>query len=71
MKRLVITLLSAVAGYVGFAILGYGATLLFSPNMHDLELEAAMTGVFVSGPLGVLVGAVLGAWLSRPGTSRA
>lgn len=67
MKRLVISLLSAIAGYVVFAILGYLGTSFFSSNVHDRELEAAMTGAFVAGPLGVLVGAVLGARLSRPG----
>ncbi len=57
MKRLVITLLAAAAGSAAFAVFGYAAVSLVSSNTHDRALEAAMTAVFVFGPIGAIVGA--------------
>lgn len=66
MKRLIITLLFTLAGFTIFAVSGYAAVSLLSSNTHDRAVEAAMTSVFVFGPLGAIVGGIAGAWLSRP-----
>ncbi|MCC7034204.1 MAG: hypothetical protein IT179_15385 [Acidobacteria bacterium] len=70
MKRLVITLLAAAAGSAAFAVFGYAAVSLVSSNTHDRALEAAMTAVFVFGPIGAIVGAIVGARRSRSKPSR-
>lgn len=49
-----------VAGYVLGGALGYMAVQAFSSNRHDRDLEAAMTGAFVAGPAGAIVGLVIG-----------
>jgi len=58
-------LLGAVAGYVLAAFAAYALTHAFSPNRHDRELEALMTAFFVAGPLGTVVGTVVGALRRR------
>ncbi|MCZ7555172.1 MAG: hypothetical protein M5R41_02050 [Bacteroidia bacterium] len=60
MKRFLYTFLGAVAGYISGAVLGYILVHLFSPNVHDKELEAAMTGAFFSGPVIAVLSAVVG-----------
>ena len=50
---------------------GIGAALgaigieLFSSNSHDRSMEAAMTGAFVTGPIGAILG-VIAALFRRP-----
>lgn len=60
---------AALFGALGFAI-GAGATGLLvsmaSSNTHDLSLEVVMTAFFVGGPLGGLIGAVVGFVRARP-----
>jgi hypothetical protein len=58
MLRFLIVLLSAVSGFVVAAVAGYFLVLSFSPNVHDRALEAAMTSVFVFGPIGAIAAAV-------------
>lgn len=53
-----------VLGYVGGALLGWALVQALSSNMHDKGLEAAMTGAFVAGPAGAVIG-ILAAWLLR------
>ncbi len=60
MKRFGIALLSAVGGYLVAAFVGYVLIGWFSSNVHDRSVEAAMTSVFVFGPLGAVVGFVAG-----------
>jgi prepilin signal peptidase PulO-like enzyme (type II secretory pathway) len=50
-KPLVRGLLWAVAGYPLGALAGYFAVQWLSSNSHDRSVEAAMTAVFVAGPL--------------------
>jgi NAD(P)H-hydrate repair Nnr-like enzyme with NAD(P)H-hydrate dehydratase domain len=45
-------------GYVMGAVLGGLAVSGLSPNRHDRSQEAAMTGAFVTGPIGGLAGAI-------------
>lgn len=65
MKRLAIIVCAAIIGYVVFAFCGYWMISLLSSNMHDRAIESAMTGVFVIGPLGAILGALAGTWFSE------
>lgn len=64
MKRFVVVVLSLVGGYVAGALGGHAAVQRFSANTHDRAVEAAMTGAFVTGPLGAIVGGVVGFMVS-------
>jgi len=59
MPRIVQVLLFAVAGFAVGAAAGYFLISTLSSNSHDRSVEAAMTSIFVCGPLGALVGGVL------------
>lgn len=65
MRRLAVGLLWAVPLYVVAAGSGFFAINALSGNTHDREIEAAMTGAFVVGPLGACVGFVIGVVRSR------
>lgn len=55
MKRFGFGLLYGVVGYLITAAVGYFLILQLSSNNHDRGLEAAMTSIFVCGPIdGVL-----------------
>jgi hypothetical protein len=60
MKRFGVALLFASVAYLAAAIAGYFLIGLFSANVHDRSVEAAMTSAFVLGPLGAVVGFVVG-----------
>jgi hypothetical protein len=64
MRRLLVVLLGVTAGFVSFALCGYAAVELLSSNSHDRSVEAAMTAFFVAGPLGAIVGGIVGAVLA-------
>ncbi len=57
-----------MGGYLCFAVAGYFLVGLLSSNTHDRSVEAAMTSVFVLGPLGALVAIVVGIIRSRRNT---
>lgn len=59
MPRMLAIFLFAVIGFVLGAITGYFLISTFSSNSHDVSVEAAMTGIFVFGPLGALIGAAM------------
>lgn len=61
MRRILLSLLGLVAGYVAGVILGIALVAVASPNMHDKSVEMAMTAAFVTGPMGGILG--LGATL--------
>jgi len=65
-RRLLIGLGCAILGYVAGAFGGGYLVTVFSGNTHDLSVEAAMTGVFVLGPLGAVVAVIIGVYLTRP-----
>ena len=67
MKRIGVAMLFAVVAYVAAAVAGYFLVGLFSGNTHDRSVEAAMTSAFVFGPIGAVVGFVVG--FSRSGRS--
>jgi hypothetical protein len=60
MKRFGIGLLWSIAGYIVVAVASYFLVLQLSSNQHDRELEAAMTGAFLFGPIGAVVAFILG-----------
>lgn len=57
-------LIGLVLGYLLGALLGWGLVQMLSGNRHDKALEAAMTGAFVAGPIGALIGVLVG-WFRR------
>jgi hypothetical protein len=57
MLRFLMVLVSAVAGFIAAAVAGYFIVMWFSSNAHDRALEAAMTSVFVFGPIGAIAAA--------------
>lgn len=63
MRGFVFALIGLVAGYLVGALAGYGLIGMLSSNIHDKPLEMAMTAAFVTGPLGAVVGLVVG-WFS-------
>jgi hypothetical protein len=69
MKRFFKTLISAIAGFAGFAFCGYWLIFLFSSNAHDRSMEAIMTSMFVIGPVGAIVCAIIGFKFSKRAVS--
>ena len=55
MKIVLVSLLAAVAGYFAGVVIGMLAVNLFSSNVHDKSLEAAMSSFFVYGPLAAIL----------------
>lgn len=68
MTRALSGLAHAVAGYGIMAVAGYLLVGQLSGNTHDRSVEAAMTAVFVAGPLGGIIGLAIG--LIRGGRGR-
>jgi hypothetical protein len=60
MQRFGLALVHAIGGYVLAAGIGYFVIQQFSSNVHDRDLEAAMTSAFVAGPIGAVVAFVIG-----------
>ncbi len=60
MRRFGLALVYAIGGYVLAAGIGYFVIQQFSSNVHDRDLEAAMTSAFVAGPIGAVVAFVIG-----------
>ena len=58
MRRFAFSLLGTICGYLLAALAGYAAVIRGSTNTHDRPIEAAMTGAFVTGPLGAILGGV-------------
>jgi hypothetical protein len=60
MKRFGIGLLCGIGGYIVAAFASFFLVLQLSSNMHDREMEAAMTAVFFFGPLAALAAFIAG-----------
>jgi hypothetical protein len=60
MRRFGFGLLFGVAGYLIVAVAGYFLISQFSSNTHDRSVEAAMTSIFFFGPIGAVLGFILG-----------
>ena len=65
MRRALTGLVYGVVGYAVAAPLGYVLVDRLSANSHDRSVEAAMTAIFLVGPLGALFGLIVG--VIRPG----
>ncbi|MBA4131896.1 MAG: hypothetical protein C0519_10775 [Hyphomicrobium sp.] len=59
--------LGLAVGYALGAVAGYAGVQVFSGNMHDKDLEAAMTAAFATGPLGAVLGVAVALWMGRRG----
>ena len=55
LKRIFISILYLMVGYVIFAFAGFLLINVFSDNQHDLSIEAIMTSAFVCGPVGAVI----------------
>lgn len=62
MRTLGFCLTGLIAGYIVGALLGAGVIEMLSSNTHDKSVEAAMTGAFLTGPIGAALGAIA-AWM--------
>jgi hypothetical protein len=60
-RRIAIAFVWAVVGYLAGAFGGGYAISVLSSNTHDVSVEAAMSGAFVTGPVGAVMGALVGA----------
>lgn len=60
MSRLARALIGSLLVYVAGAATGAVLISLLSTNTHDKSLEMAMTSAFVTGPIGAVVGLVIG-----------
>lgn len=58
MPRFLIVLLLTVLGFAVAAVVSYFLVTWLSSNPHDRALEAAMSAVFVYGPLGAAVSGI-------------
>ncbi len=65
LRRVGFGCLGSIACYFVGAFGGGFLISVMSSNTHDKSVEAAMTGAFVTGPIGALVGGILGAVLAR------
>ncbi len=66
MRRVLVALLSGVAGYLIGAFGGGYLITVFTSNTHDASVEGAMTGAFVTGPVLGLVALLAGFFRTRP-----
>jgi hypothetical protein len=62
LRRVGFGILWGVAGYLGGAFGGGWLVTQLSSNTFDRDMEAAMTGAFVIGPLVGILAFVIGAW---------
>ena len=60
MSRTLLVLSGLLAGYALGALVGAGLIEVLSTYRHDKSLGAVMTGAFVTGPIGALLGAIAG-----------
>jgi hypothetical protein len=60
MGKLAKGLIGLIVGYGAGAAVAWVAVTLLSSNTHDRSLEAVMTAFFFAGPIGAVVGLVVG-----------
>jgi hypothetical protein len=59
-RQLAIGLMCAILGYVLGGVGGGWLISMVSSNTHDLSVEAAMTGAFVTGPIAAIAAFIFG-----------
>lgn len=60
MSRIIRGGLGLIAGYALGVVAGIALIALLSTNTHDKSLEVAMTSAFVAGPIGAVIGLLIG-----------
>jgi Na+/proline symporter len=60
LRRFGFGIVCAIPSYIAGAVAGGLLVQLFSSNVHDRSLEAAMTGAFFAGPIAALAGFIAG-----------
>lgn len=60
MPRVVWGALGLVLGYAAGVVIGGALVTLFSGNTHDKSVEMATTALLITGPIGAILGLVLG-----------
>lgn len=60
MSRLARAALGLIAGYAGGVVIGALLVGALSGNAHDKSLETVMTAAFVTGPIGAVLGCIVG-----------
>jgi hypothetical protein len=66
LRRLLIALACAIAGYMLGAFGGGFLIDVLSSNRHDRGMEAAMSGAFVFGPVVAVIGFIVGLVVAKP-----
>jgi hypothetical protein len=66
LRRIGFGVLFGLLASVVAAVASYFLILALSSNVHDRSMEAAMTSVFVFGPIGALTGFIAGCIFGRP-----
>ncbi len=59
MSRLIRILIGLAAGYAVGLVVGMALVAMVSSNTHDRSQEMAMTAIFVTGPIGAIIGFVV------------
>ena len=68
-RRIAIAAVLSLCGYCLGAVLGGLLVAAVSTNHFDRQMEVVMTGAFVTGPIGALIGFIGGfSWSRRHGT---
>ena len=65
MSRIVRIILGLVLGFAAGTAIGATLISLFSGNTHDKSVEMAMTSIFVTGPIGAIIGLLAGLLWAR------
>jgi ABC-type antimicrobial peptide transport system permease subunit len=65
MNKFVSALVGLVLGYGVGAFIGAVLISLISGNTHDKNMEVVMTAAFVTGPLGAIIGLIVGLFRTR------
>jgi len=60
MARIYRGLIYAATAYLAATVVGYLLVSMLSSNVHDRELEATMTSIFIFGPAAATVAFVVG-----------
>jgi hypothetical protein len=71
LRRLGIGFVCAILSYPIGVVVGMFLVSQCSANMHDRDMEAAMTGAFFFGPVAAVIGFLIGVVNARPGRAAA
>jgi len=66
MRRLLFGFLGLILGYAAGVCIGIVLVSAFSGNTHDKAQEVAVTSALITGPIGALIGLVVGVLTGGP-----